>query len=230
MITKHAHKFRTHAITLLMVVCSAFNSEMFAQDDQTEEKIPFVGISAGVQSLISANCFGIQYNPYTSIRIGKRTECTLGLLINKNEKRFTGFSSRFSCAILLPENSWSGKSTIYNFISVQRHTSQGFSTKWTDTEAWIARTGDFSGFNFGSLRFKGWQTVVGFGSARYITPWLSVHLTLGFCCFWNDQTNYENVPLYYEKKGMGLHMSSGIKCTFDAMRKSKDERVVRNNI
>ncbi|MFI5204521.1 MAG: hypothetical protein ACHQF2_08505 [Flavobacteriales bacterium] len=228
----------TFAKTSCTVLFSMVFISLFGQEIQEKEipaeKQPSFAITVGVNSLVSANCMGLQYNPYAGVRIGKRTEVLAGAAFNKSEKRLTGFNGRITCAVLLPENSFSGKASLYNFVMVERHTNQRFSPKWTGIEEWVARTGEYNAFDFSSIHFTGWQTVVGFGTGRDFIHGISANFNLGFSCYWMKQTNFQHVPVYYQPKGIALHLSMGLKWSIETLNSNKagnsSARVIRKNI
>jgi hypothetical protein len=166
--------------------------------------------SLDMSATASCNGYGFQYNPYATIKLGNHVELGGGPLLHKKTFDITGFQGRALFYLLNAEDSYSGKTSLYHILFFENHTNQSFCKNWIGIEEWIARNSIYNEFNFNNIRFKGQQFSAGFGVSHNFTQRISLNFNLAFSWYKVGRVNYQQIPLYYESQGFGLHLSTGL--------------------
>lgn len=198
-------------ITLIATFILATFTSVSAQENLIPEtKSNPSLLNVGINSSVSGNSFGVYRTVFASINIGNKFELSTGASFNKRDFRFTGLQSRLAYYFLRPDNSFSGKTSLYGLLVIDNHINQSFSKGWVETEKWVNRKTNDAGTNYNEIRFKGIEAALGFGVSHSVKR-LTFNLNIGLTVHRVERINHQHTKLYFQQTGSGLHLSTGIK-------------------
>ncbi|CAN5400662.1 hypothetical protein BH09BAC5_BH09BAC5_01960 [soil metagenome] len=192
----------------------------------SQSGVPFVrSCSIMMNSSISGNCFGTQFSPSVSAKLGNHFGIGGGMNFNKNFKSNTGFSLMTEYLLMSEKESTGGHLKLSVLADITRMYNQTLSSSAIGLEEKMAfnmKNDETARFN--ELYFNGWQTDLGFGCAYQFEFGMLLRADFGYSYYITQQQNHPEINLFREKKSGVIKLGFGIGWRIDRKTNSKVSR------